>query len=309
MGFLSSLINPKPELKPISSAVEGRIKNILGINKLEAIPAHAARAFQIASDPKSIWSDFVEVIESDDALSARVIRIANSVYFQRGEAAKDIESAVANIGLSELRALLSATMLKGLLKSKTDTRKQVWANAIGTAMIAKTLAPLSKDISEGEAFLAGLVHDVGKLIMLGRNDAHYHKVLTLAMSGERPFTEVEEEVFELDHVEVGQWVAERWNFPKSAIEAIAFHHQKWPSSAGTLKNERNIGLLIKVADTLAHASAIGHPSSSSGLKKASYREMGKCAQQFGIKLTQMQHLLAKAIAVYEEQLSMYEDDA
>lgn len=82
--------------------------------KLESMPVQAAQAFQIASDPKAKQDDFVKIIEADEALSARIIRVANSVYFFRGTKATDIENAVNNIGLEELRCLISATMSEKL---------------------------------------------------------------------------------------------------------------------------------------------------------------------------------------------------
>ena len=110
MGFLSGLLGgEKAKAKAVSAlprtnlATANRIKNILGIRELESMPLQAARAFQLASDPKANSADFVHVIEQDEALGSKIIRVANSVYFFRGTKATDIEKAVNNIGLNELR--------------------------------------------------------------------------------------------------------------------------------------------------------------------------------------------------------------
>lgn len=293
---------------PTTIATEVRIKNILGIHNLDAMPAQAARAFQIASDPKAKTSDFVTIIESDEALSSRIIRIANSVYFQRGAPTGEIEKAVAQIGLDELRGLLSATMLKSLLRSKTDARKQIWANAVGTAMIAGHLAKYAQGISTGEAFLCGLVHDVGKLIMLMRNQELYQRVIAQAASGADDFVTIEDKLFETNHVEVGQWVAERWKFPPSAIEAIAGHHNPWPKSVGNLQRSAQPALLIRIADLLAHAAGLGHPAAYRPFQERCRMSVERCRKELGVSQEEINHLLEQSKIEFEQLYSLYEED-
>ncbi len=309
MGLFEAFKKDKKKaVSPTTLATELRIKNILGIQKLDSMPAQAARAFQIASDPKAKTSDFVTVIESDEALSSRIIRIANSVYFQRGAPATEIEKAVAQIGLDELRGLLSATMLKSLLKSKTDARKQIWANAVGTGMIASTTSKYAYGISSGQAFLCGLIHDVGKLIMLMRNQKLYQQVMQRAAGGQQDFCTIEDELFEINHVEVGQWVAEAWKFPPSAIEAIAGHHNPWPTSVGSLQKSAQPGLLIKISDLLAHAAGLGHGASYKGFQDRCKISVERCRKELGITPDEMNNLLEQSKMEFEQLYSLYEED-
>lgn len=259
MGLFSRLTSKATESLPRTSpGTAERIKNILGIQKLESMPVQAAQAFQIASDPKAKQDDFVKVIEADEALSARIIRVANSVYFFRGTKATDIENAVNNIGLEELRCLISATMLKSLLHGQSEVREAVWANAVATGIACREIASLGQDISTGSAFLCGLLHDVGKLIMIQRGGRLYEKVLTLLAAEEISPIEAEERVFELNHVEVGKWIAEHWNFPEPVIVAISFHHQPWHERNTKQPAKLGVAQLVKCADTICHAAGIGH---------------------------------------------------
>ncbi len=314
MGFFSGLstglsLGKNPKSSRVSRATEARIKNILGINQLDLMPAHAARAFELASDPKSTTSDFVAVIESDEALSARIVRVANSVYFYRGSQATDIEKAVANIGLDELRCLLTAAMLKSLLLGKGNARKQVWANAVATAVICRGLARRFPNMSIGEAFLAGLVHDVGKLVMLRRAPDLYEKVLNEVTISEKTFLAAEEEIYELNHVEVGQWVAETWHFPESVIAAIASHHNAWPKDPNTLKTTQDLGLLVHISDTMAHAGAIGHQSPLARLKKLHEAELCKCFPLLGVSFGEGMNLIQTFAGEFEKQYGLYQNEA
>lgn len=307
MGWLQALApSTKSKAPKVSKASADRIKNILGISQLEALPAHAAQAFQLASDPKSKLSDFVKIIESDEALSARVVRIANSVYFLRGTPATDIDKAVANIGLNELRCLLSATMLRNLLQGKSSLRKQVWANSVATAIFARGLSRYVQNISAGEAFLCGLVHDVGKLVMIRRAPDLYQQVLNLVSTTDLDFPAAEEKIYELDHVEVGAWVAQSWAFPESVIDAISRHHAPWPVDGRDLKEGKDLALVIKGADLMAHSAGIGFQSGFNSFKERSTEGARKFYSLIGISNADGESFIQLNKREFEQNVSLYE---
>ncbi|MCB0324968.1 MAG: HDOD domain-containing protein [Bdellovibrionales bacterium] len=297
--------SPERKLQKTSVADEMRIKSILGIRKLESMPAQAARAFQLASNPNAKISDFVKVIEADEALSARIVRIANSVYFRRGEEAKDIEKAVANIGLNELRCLISATMLRSLLLGKHKAREQIWANAVATAICCRKLSART-NVGEGEAFLCGLLHDVGKLIMIRKNGELYERVLLKAAGGESSFVQAEDQVFDLNHIEVGRWIGEKWSFPEAAIRAIAFHHHSWPKDAAQRGRATSHAMLVKAADTIAHAAGIGHGANFRPFQQQADRELERVREQlqFG-SIAEVRSLVEQLQGEFEREFSLY----
>ena len=310
MGFFSRITGKgKPQAAPLPKtnyATANRIKNILGIRELESMPIQAARAFQLASDPKSNSSDFVKIIEQDEALGAKIIRVANSVYFFRGTKATDIEKAVANIGLDELRCLLTASMLKNLLTSKHPLRKQIWANSVAVAIACRTLSQYTDAISSSEAFLAGLVHDVGKLVILRKHGHLYEKVVARVSSGDLTFIEAEEEFFETNHVETGKWVAESWSFPDAAIKAIAQHHDPWPKDQNAQKRNTSIAMIVKAADTIAHAKGIGHPTAFRGFQRANEDHLKNVYAQLEIAPDAAANLISNFVKQFEEESGMFE---
>lgn len=291
-------------LAKTSRATEERIRNVLGLAQLEPMPQQAARAFQLASNPKATASEFIKVIGSDETLSSRVMRIANSVYFFRGTHANDLEKAVANIGLDELRCLLTATLLRSLVHGKHSAREQLWANAVATAIGARSLQRYAPHLQSGQAFLCGLVHDIGKLIIIRRDGGEYKKVLSLVSSGQHSFIDAEEKVFDINHVEVGQWGAEQWNFPQTTIETIAFHHRPWPEvkSAQSL----TLPLLVKIADTMAHALGIGHPSGFKSLEKSAQENLEMAYQILGIQRQEGTEFLVTFQREFEREYGLYQ---
>ena len=308
MGFFKKLLggekSAQPLFAPTSLATRERIK---AIRQLEPMPAQAARAFKLASDPRATASDFVSVIEGDEVLGARVIRVANSVYFFRGTQANDIERAVANIGLDELRCLISATMLRSLLQGKYSAREQVWANSVATAIACKILSRRI-DIDYGAAFLCGLLHDVGKLIMIRRNPELYQTVINQVGAEQKESIEVEERLFELNHIEVGKWVGETWSFPEAAVLAIGGHHEPWPKDASQRGRKTSAGILVKCGDTLAHACGIGHPSSYRSYQRLKEHELPQVWQQLGISIDDTPALIEEFKAQFEKEFSLYQGD-
>lgn len=109
----------------LSYGLKTTIFNTIGTRSVPPMPSAAQKAFQLATDPNADARDFIEVIASDESLSARVMKIANSVYYDRGGGSKTIEDAVQVIGIQELRSLLNACSLTEIFPSRHSARQQI----------------------------------------------------------------------------------------------------------------------------------------------------------------------------------------
>ena len=245
------------EQKRLAPGISQAILGVVGARSIPPMASAAQKAFQLATNPKADARDFVEVIESDEGLSARVLKIANSVYFDRGKKSSTIQESVVVIGIKELRSLLNATTLSEIFPSKHPTRAQLWANNLGTAIIAKALAQRLLPSKSDLAFLAGLMHDVGKLLLIQRVADDYQQVYKKVETEGCDFCSAEETLFPFNHTQVGELIGEQWNFSRELIDVIAQHHQPWQSLPGPLPASL-IGI-VKAADAVCHAAGIGHP--------------------------------------------------
>lgn len=270
--FSRSKSKEKDSPPPLSGAISTSILNVVGGKSIPAMPGAAQKAFQLATDPSAEARDFIEVIESDEALSARVIKIANSVFYDRGNKSTTIEASVTVIGINELRCLLNATALSEIFPSKHPARPMLWANDIATALIARNLAQRLLPGKEETAFLGGLMHDIGKLLLLQRSGEEYSRVLKLVEREGKTFCEAEEMRFPFTHIEVGQLIAERWNFTPELIDIIRLHHAPWSDSDRAARTPTLVAV-IKAADTIAHALGLGHPVGFSKLKTRALEEL------------------------------------
>lgn len=314
MSFFRKYLTGKPldttaDLLPTTTiANQDRIKHILGISKLESMPAHAAKAFELTIDPSSSIRDFSEVIGADEALSSKIIRVANSVFFSRGQEATGIEQAIATIGLDELKGLLNANLLKGLLKSKHPVRSMIWANSVGVAIVARSLSRFTNH-NPGVAFLSGLLHDVGKLIILGQDARRYERCIDNLNASGISIIEAEEQEYELNHVEVGGWAADEWRFPQPVKEAILYHHLAWQDAAEvTTRKDISISSLIKIADTICHSLAIGHRRQNSFMQLSMRKSLPQAWEMLTLNLDSQQELLDELSRDVQTQLEKYDPE-
>lgn len=289
-----------PEL---TQNLQQNIFSQVGSRAIPSMPAAAQKAFQLSTDPNAEAKDFVQVIESDESMSARVLRIANSVYFDRGHKSQTIDDAVNVIGIQELRNLLNANTLSQIFPSSHAAREQLWINDIATGLLARELSERFIPRKSGEAFLGGLMHDVGKLLLLQRLPDKYQTILFQVQQG-RSFCEAEEEQFPFDHTEAGQLVAREWNFTEELTQIIRMHHFNWQDMP-PVKPEPPLAALVKAADTIAHSLGYGLPANFHRFRNLCRSEVDAVWEYFAIPDGERSELTARLIRTYDAEHSMY----
>ncbi len=266
------------------------------------MPGAAQKAFQLSIDPNAEARDFIEVIESDEGLSARVLKIANSVYFDRGNKSSTIEESVTVIGINELRCLLNANSLSEIFPTSAPARTHFWAHDIGTALAARLLSQRILPSKSELAFLGGLMHDVGKLLLIQRNLDEYNKILQQVEREGGPFTKAEEQRFPFDHTEVGQLIGERWNFSPELLAMIRNHHKTWDEVVGA--GPSLVGI-IKAADIIAHALGLGHPATFNRVRAIASEQLPETWNALGIPEGESKAILDRVRRSYETEYDLY----
>ena len=286
----------------LSSSIEESILGVVGARSIPPMPGAAQKAFQLSTDPNAEARDFVAVIESDESLSARVVKIANSVYFDRGNHPETIEESVLVIGINELRCLLNAATMSEIFPSSHPARAQLWINDIATALISRQLAQRFLPGKEDLAFLAGLMHDLGKLLLLQRVAPDYTKVLTKIQECGCDFCTAEEALFPFTHTEVGQLIADRWHFAPDVIAVIRGHHQKLPAQK---MEAPPLPFLVECADRIAHVLAFGHPRGFAKFQRACEEKLDEVWIFLGIEPAESREMIAQLKKSVELELDLY----
>lgn len=304
--FFGSDKKSKPEVGPpaLSPAIAGSIVKALGSRGLPTMPGAAQKAFKLTIDPDAEIRDFIEVIESDEALSARVIKISNSVYFDRGNPSKTIQESVVNIGINELKSLLNATTLSELFPSRHPLRAELWAHDIATALTAKSIAARILPEKTDNAFLGGLMHDLGKLLLLQRIGKDYAEVVSLVKSKGISFCAAEEDLFVFNHTEVGQLIGEQWNFTEELLEIIRHHHQPFPSAEDEAESVTLIQI-VKSADIIAHALGLGHGPGLTKFQDYNSEQLEEVWEVIQVDTSERRDFLAAIRRIFDLEYDLY----
>ncbi len=220
------------------------------INNLAPLPATATRLAQLLSSPECEMKDLLEAVELDPALTARLLRVANSAAYAARSPARSIRDGIVRIGSG---ALLTLAIGSAVRKTMSDAvpvygldEDALWRHSVAAALATETLAESLGVRVPPETFAAALLHDLGKLI-LGR---HAAELLGRALPiGALEQVEAELEQLQTSHAEIGAMVAQRWNLPERIVLAIRHHHD--PE-----RGHEPICDLVCAANQLAHASKV-----------------------------------------------------
>jgi len=234
-----------------------RIEELVGsLQTIPTLPQVTARITQTINDPKSTAASLHRIIAHDPALVSRLLRVVNSAFYARSSQVDSVERAIVLLGFDTVRNLAIAATLGQLFKGhicEGFTARDLWDHCIAVAVVAREMAKMNDDPAAEEAFLAGLVHDVGLLAGLQVCRGKLRQVCERAKREPTPFTLIELEIIGVDHQELGAAVARKWGFPESCAVAAAHHHH--PSLADDAW--QRIAGLIHAADTLCCQHRVG----------------------------------------------------
>ncbi len=225
------------------------------VRDLPALPTSVTRVMQLTNDPKAGLSDVAHALAADQGLAARVLKLANSAYYGSSRRIGTVSEAVVILGMRTTRNLTLATSCQDMLEREVSgyflPRGALWRHSLACAAAAQNLARRAHFRGTEEAFVAGLLHDIGKVIMNAYLKAEFAQVLTRVAKGEMTFSDAEREALGFDHAEVGARLLERWNLPATLVTAVRYHHV--PSQIP----ESPLAALVHIADTICLTLGIG----------------------------------------------------
>ena len=220
---------------------------------LPTMPHVASLVMQKVADPNATARDLHEIISQDQAMTARILKIANSPFYGSARKVSQLTNAIVVMGFNAIRSLVMASALNDFLKSYGLIEKLLWEHSMGCAALSKKIARLVRFSNIEEAFLAGLMHDIGKVVInLKLPDKMREVVQEVYYSPELTFARVEQEILGFDHAQVGRLVAGKWRFTDEMEEAIGCHIK--PEEATILPALAHI---VHLANAFCHKLEIG----------------------------------------------------
>jgi putative nucleotidyltransferase with HDIG domain len=195
---------------------------IIGTKDLPTIPVLLVHILAVVDGERSSVRDLVEVMQRDQALTARVLRLANSSFFGCAREVASLSRAVMLLGFNAVRNLALGVKIWDTLRSGTTfSVAALWEHSALVATAAKLIAQKTRAAEPEAAFTAGLLHDVGRVVLRLRFASTYDRMTGHA---ELSLTEQEQAAFGVDHAQAGAWLAEAWQLPEWIGLAAAQHH-------------------------------------------------------------------------------------
>ncbi|MDP2847413.1 MAG: HDOD domain-containing protein [Humidesulfovibrio sp.] len=199
------------------------------VDNIPAFSKSVTRVLHLASDLNCSARDLLEVVSTDPVLTMKVLRLVNSAYFGRSQKVTSVHQAMVTLGLNTLKNVALSLAMLGALPKKSSSGFDIdalWEHSLAVGLAARRLAR-QQNLSRTEAedcFVAGLLHDVGKLVLAQFRPQEFADALDEARQQGRPLHEAERASIGVDHAELGAALARRWELPPALVNALAGHH-------------------------------------------------------------------------------------
>jgi len=207
------------------------------------------RVFEVLNDKNVSFRELVDIVRYDQAMSSKIISIANSAYYSRGVKIMSLQRAMIIIGLEELKYIVTCLVfLEGILRKlalRDEDLMDLWKHSVYVAYTAKVLSTNTLVEEPEKVFTLALVHDIGKVILYMYLDDYRH--LINGCNGiRRDLCSEERSRFGIDHQEIGYYLSMKWRFPSEFGDVIRYHHDNTPVG----ESESLLGM-IRTADVFA----------------------------------------------------------
>lgn len=237
-----------------SAKLRARIEAITDLPTLSTV---AQKIMNEISNPSINAADIGVLIEQDPALAGKVLRLVNSAYYGFPKQIKSIQHAVVILGFSKIRTVVATTSVFDAFKAAKGRgildMARFWQHSLGAAIAAKTTAEMfgMGHIAE-DAFVGGLLHDIGKIVMDRFLNPVYAPVLGHAADRDMLVVDAERDLLGLTHALVGEWLIEKWRLPPVIVHMVGDHHKPNQTT-----ERRELVVAVYLGDIFARALGVG----------------------------------------------------
>ena len=230
------------------------LKKLDQIEDLPTLPAIAMEVNTMLLDYDTTIDKLSNTIEKDQAMVSRLLKLVNSAFFGLGGKISNISHAVVVLGFNTIRnAVVSTSIIDAFsIKEGLDgfDINDFWKHSLSVAVTSKSLAEKTGIRSVDDCFVGGLLHDMGKLVLLQHFKDLFQKVWRTVKNNNQSFYEAEKINIHIDHAKIGGYLAHKWQLPMALVDAIRYHHTLKPNV-----NDLNLSMVVHAADIIVNTYA------------------------------------------------------
>ena len=227
-------------------------RRIEQVGELPTLPHVVQKLASMIGRPNISAEEIGALIEKDQVLSAKVLRLANSPFYGFPSRIASVAHAVVVLGLSVVKGLTLCATAFDMMKNAG--MNDLWRHSLGVAMTAHILGAKAGMKNPEEVFVGGLLHDIGKVVLYVKWPDVDQQITAATKDRSRSLMDTEREVLDVTHADVGGWLATAWHLPTSLREPILHHHMPSAAQEATLQTA-----IVHVADVLVKGMACGNP--------------------------------------------------
>jgi HD-like signal output (HDOD) protein/nitrogen-specific signal transduction histidine kinase len=232
----------------------------LKVNELPSLPHVLAEMLDACQSSSANFQHISEIISRDAAVTARVISLANSSFYSGDSKINSLERALLVLGTETIKTVVITSAVQqffsGFNNTHTQYLKLFWKRSLTCALLAKSLATLTSYPQTQQAYLTGLLHNIGELVLESNHPEDYGE-LAKKSPNEADRQELENERFLTNHSEVGAWLIDQWNLGEFASDAVRFHH----APLNTVLDAHHLVKLVFLSSQLSKDNALEDPAS------------------------------------------------
>lgn len=233
-------------------------ETIQNISNLPSHPIVIERITKLLANPRTSAEEIGKAITADQALAAKVLKLVNSAFYGFPGRISTLSHAIVILGFSTIKNIVLTASIFDSFRGKGRATEgfnleQFWFHSIACGAAAQSIARTFGNSEKEECFIAGLIHDIGKIILCHYLPEDFENLIAHTKRKDQLFYESEKELFDASHDEIGGFLAERWNLPKTLQNTVRYHHQPSPTHDHFM-----VSVIVHTADIFIRALDYGN---------------------------------------------------
>ena len=226
-------------------------KIIEKLGELPSAPVILNKVMKLTSSLDANITEISKHISADQSLSAKVIRMSNSAIYGRTKEINSLDEAIKVLGFTQVRSIIVSASTFNIFKSGTHAKiaDLLWQHSVAVALGAKMITKQFTNLDKEEAYLGGLLHDIGKLVLLQTAPNVFEEIIAQIKTSDKKFSEIANIVLGFNHQHIGHALLVKWEFPSHLIEEISYYHH---SNISEPEESPSIARSIAIANSMAN---------------------------------------------------------